>query len=79
MTQAAGQRERNVTERIEAAVEQQVATELEDRLPEILDQVLGRLSEVGVQGILKLAEAMVEARGAASPTAHLVPSAAERN
>lgn len=52
---------------------------LEDRLPGMLDDVLGRLSQVGVERILRLAAEMVEARLTASATAHVEPGRGERN
>lgn len=55
------------------------STTLETRLPDILDDVLGQLSQVGVDRILQLAGEMVEARLAQSPTAHVSPRPADRN
>jgi len=52
---------------------------LETHLPDILDDVLGQLSRVGVERILKLAGEMTAARLAAPPTAHLAQEPAERN
>ena len=52
---------------------------LETHLPDILDEVLGQLSQVGVERILKLAGEITAARLAQSPTAHLVQEQAERN
>ncbi len=52
---------------------------LDDRLPEILDEVLGQLSQVGVDRILQLAGEMVRARMAEPPTAHLAPRSGEQN
>ena len=76
-----GMKERGVgrTSQTERTCDTATEAAIEDRLPEMLDDVLGRLSEVGVHGLLKLAEAMVEARRAASPTAHLAPASVERN
>jgi hypothetical protein len=44
---------------------------LESRMPPILDEVLARLSHVGVEQLLKLAAEMTAARLEASPQAHL--------
>ncbi|HOI54358.1 MAG TPA: hypothetical protein PLP01_03845 [Phycisphaerae bacterium] len=52
---------------------------IEDRLPEMLDQVLNRFRRVGVQRICLLAEEMVRARMEQPATAHLAPSPARRN
>ena len=60
-------------------VEQENGATLEQRLPELLDDVLGRLSEVGVERILELARRMVEARFEQSPVAHLAPGQTQRN
>jgi hypothetical protein len=54
-------------------------TDLDEHLPEILDDVLGRLSQVGVERLLALAAEMVEARVDAPPTAHLAPGAGQQN
>lgn len=55
------------------------STTLEERVPELLDDVLGRLSAVGVRRIMALAGAMVEARIEAPATAHLAPTESEQN
>ena len=52
---------------------------LEQQLPELLDEVLGRLSQVAVDRILELAGELAEARAAEPATAHLVPTPNERN
>jgi len=52
---------------------------LETRLPDILDEVLGQLSQVGVERILKLAGEMTAARLAQPPDAHLALRQGERN
>ncbi len=57
----------------EAAAEQASDT-LQDRLPELMDQALGRLREVGIDRILMLAEAMVQERLQEPAEAHLTSS-----
>lgn len=52
-----------------------VAGTLHDRLPEMIDQALGRLHEIGIERILKLAEAMVEQRLSQPANAHLTSTA----
>jgi hypothetical protein len=52
---------------------------IEDRLPEMLDQVLNRFRRVGVQQICLLAEEMVRARMEQPGTAHLTAGPARRN
>jgi len=52
---------------------------LEARLPQMLDETLSRLSQVGVERILALAAALAEARAAAPATAHLDPGECGRN
>lgn len=55
------------------------ATALEDRLPELLDETLGRLEAVGVGRILELAEAMARADVDRPADAHLVPADEQTN
>lgn len=55
------------------------ASQLEERMPAMIDDVLGRLSEVGVRSILDLARAMVEARLAAPEGAHLAARSVDQN
>ena len=71
------QQENDVTQATETG--NSASTTLEERVPELLDDVLGRLSAVGVQRILALAGAMVEARIEAPATAHLSPTESEQN
>lgn len=52
---------------------------LEERMPALIDDVLGRLSDVGVRNILDLARAMVEARLAAPEAAHLAARSVDQN
>ena len=52
---------------------------LESRVPDLLDEVLARLSQVGVEQLLKLAGEMTAARLQAPSDAHLVGGPAEKN
>lgn len=71
-------RETDVTRTAEHVQRQEVGT-TEDRMNEILDDVLGRFSEVGIQRLLELAGHMVEARIADGPNAHVEVGQGERN
>lgn len=54
-------------------------TTLEDRLPELLDDVLGRLSDVGVARLVELAREATAARMDRPAAAHLAAGAGEEN
>jgi len=55
------------------------SSSLEERMPALIDDVLGRLSDVGVRNLLDLARAMVEARLAAPEAAHLTTRGVDQN
>ena len=61
------------------AVQRSDRATLEERLPDLMDEVLARLSKVGVERILELAGAMVEARLNEPSSAHLVPGPGQDN
>lgn len=60
------------------APETSAADSLQQCLPGMIDQALGRLNEIGVQRLIKLAEAMVQERVKQPADAHLT-GAANRN
>jgi hypothetical protein len=56
-----------------------VGRTIEEALPQMLDGVLARFQEVGVQRILELADQMVRARLAMPEAAHLTPGPGQSN
>ena len=76
---AAENEESHVTTKATETTTREDAMALETRMPDILDDVLGQLSQVGVERILKLAGEMTAARLAAPPDGHLALRQGERN